>query len=109
MTAPLKPCPFCGGAVHVDVSDDQTVATISCTKGSSCIGSGLLIGFMTRDEASAVAQWNTRADAPELAALLTAADRLRRNLPVAAIFADSVGAKLRADFDAALAAYEAVR
>ncbi len=48
----------------------------------------------------------TRDDAPELVALVEAAERLRCNLPVAAIFADSAGAKLRADFDAALAAYE---
>lgn len=41
--------------------------SIECADGSSCIGSGFLIGFMHDALDSAVAQWNTRADLSQAA------------------------------------------
>lgn len=65
MTEPdLKPCPFCGGSVSIGISDEGTTGAIECAKGSSCIGSGLLIGFMKADQETAIAAWNTRAVDP---------------------------------------------
>ena len=74
MTKPeLKPCPFCGGSVSIGISDEGTTGAIECAKGSSCIGSGLLIGFMKADQETAIAAWNTRAIDP-------AADRIEQLL-----------------------------
>ena len=66
MTTPdLKPCPFCGGSVSIGISDEGTTGAIECAKGSSCIGSGLLIGFMKADQETAIAAWNDRYSGPE--------------------------------------------
>jgi hypothetical protein len=60
MTAPeLKPCPFCGGEASLEMG--PRVYGVECATGSSCVGSGLLIGFMHDALDSAVAQRNTRA------------------------------------------------
>lgn len=52
MTADLKSCPFCGCK--------------ACVKGSSCVDSRLLIGFMRDKLGSDVSQWNAREGAPAL-------------------------------------------
>jgi Lar family restriction alleviation protein len=80
MTEPdLKPCPFCGGSVSIGISDEGTTGAIECAKGSSCIGSGLLIGFMKSDQETAISAWNSRAVDPAAireAALREAAEAL---------------------------------
>ena len=84
MTQPeLKPCPFCGGPVSIGTLDEGTTRAIECAKGSSCISSGLLTGFMKPDQDSAIAAWNTRAVDP--AAIREAA--LREAAEVAAALA----------------------
>ena len=65
MTEPeLKPCPFCGSNVTIEVSENGKAGAFVCTSGSLCIGSGLLIGFVPEDRDSSIAAWNTRAIDP---------------------------------------------
>lgn len=70
-------CPYCGGPVYVDRGDGG-VGTINCVKGSSCLGSGLLVGFKLVDETTAIAAWNTRATPP--AAVIDAMERALREI-----------------------------
>ena len=57
----LKPCPFCGDDVTVEISENGKAGAFVCGAGSACIGTGLLIGFVPENRASAIAAWNTRA------------------------------------------------
>ena len=57
----LKPCPFCGSDVTIEVSENGKAGAFVCTSGSVCIGSGLLIGFVPENRDSSIAAWNTRA------------------------------------------------
>jgi hypothetical protein len=60
MTAPeLKPCPFCGS--EVTIKRETHIGWIKCTNPHSiCIGSGLGFAFISGDEETAIAAWNTR-------------------------------------------------
>jgi len=62
----VKPCPFCGSNVVIDVSDDLTTGAFVCDQKSTCIESGLLTGFNMAFKDSAIAAWNTRADRIEV-------------------------------------------
>jgi hypothetical protein len=62
MSDDLKPCPFCGSNVVIDVSDDLTIGAFVCDQKSTCIKSGLLTGFKMAFKDSGIAAWNTRAD-----------------------------------------------
>ncbi len=64
ITPKLRPCPFCGSEAALEKG--PMAYSIECAKGSSCIGSGLLIGFMHDKLESAVSQWNAREGAPAL-------------------------------------------
>ena len=64
VTVELKPCPFCGSKASIEKG--SSAYSIECAKGSSCIGSGLLIGFMHNALDRAVNQWNTRTMLAEL-------------------------------------------
>jgi Lar family restriction alleviation protein len=72
----LKPCPFCGS--EVTIATGVTASAIYCGSPSSCLGSGLLIGFGPNDECTAIDAWNRRAPAvlaelPEVKAMVAAA------------------------------------
>lgn len=72
----LKPCPFCGMTpVFQDFKDGNAIGCV-CPEGSPCRGSKLFLCFDTNSRESAIAAWNTRADAAEIAALRKDAERL---------------------------------
>lgn len=98
MSAPLKPCPFCGAKARM-LGGPEAQETYSVW----CQSRGRrhhVRGTMDADETAAI--WNTRADAPELVALVAAAKQMRKAfIP----FTDDEFAAVYA-IDAAIAAYE---
>lgn len=60
----MLPCPFCGGAVFLKEieGDGEPSCAVVCEGESSCAGSGLYV-FFRKDNAGAIAAWNTRAPA----------------------------------------------
>ena len=52
------PCPFCGE--QPAIKSEGKVSFIICPEGSSCIGSGLAIGFESDNERG-IEAWNRRA------------------------------------------------
>lgn len=73
MADDLKPCPFCGGpAIYAAAPQGIEWATVRCTNCYASIGA-------RRSEEGAAKDWNTRADAPELAELRAALRKIREH------------------------------
>lgn len=70
MSAPLKPCPFCGEAEHLYPSYRHLGA--GAPYAVDCLGCGM--DFVPRDGMDVIAMWNRRVeDIPDLRAIATAA------------------------------------
>ena len=65
-------CPFCGGAVNLVDSwggkENVCSHKVTCTQGPDCLGSFINLWHCTPEDA--IAAWNTRANGPELLAVL---------------------------------------
>lgn len=79
MTAPLKPCPFCGGVKHMVMPPnckkdndykpgDNAQPFVRCL---NCYAEAMGSAW-DYTKGTAITAWNTRADAPELVALVAA-------------------------------------
>lgn len=75
MQTELKPCPFCGGKVSVEMIGSQHWY-VCCGPENNCHSEPFVGGYATRD--AAIAAWNTRAhiDALEARAAELERDRL---------------------------------
>ena len=112
MTAPLKPCPFCGGA-KIDGGYNEYGGFVSIC--ANCDTYGPPAAEMSKD--AIIEAWNTRADAPELTALVAALRRqsawVRSALDCEAWRWDAdqreIAESEHADAVAALSAYEALQ
>lgn len=102
MTASLKPCPFCG-VTKIDGGYNDYGGFVSIC--ANCNASGPPASEMSRE--AIIAAWNTRADAPELVALV---DALREVAVRPTLYTD--GGELDwliDDAKSALAAWEAMK
>lgn len=100
MTAPeLKPCPFCGAKANTNTQSGSevvgyvstvTVRCSTCGAGISAIDSRDANGWANASDAGqkAIAAWNTRTPAPDVAELVAA---LREASQRMSWFGDKVG------------------
>jgi len=82
MSEDLKPCPFCGGEVEIERASKS--GAIQCMGPSSCLNTGLLIGFDLSQESTAIAAWNRRADLHDTAIAAAKAEGIREGMLKAA-------------------------
>lgn len=57
----LKPCPFCGCGVKINRGSHGLDAIVCIDVNNTCAGSKLMVLFLSKNEATAVNAWNTRA------------------------------------------------
>lgn len=106
MAAPnVKPCPFCGAVPDVTGSDDAV--WINC-ETVDCPASPISSGDAPNDGVIVIDRWNTRADAPELVALVDEMKTFCRLVEIGEVRSKRSYAAFKAA-KAAIAAYEALK